>query len=121
MKGMLAVLITCIAIGTISVAMTVTSRHSSPSAAATQDYGKRLIAQTTEFLGPDVTDTRMRLTASRLACASCHLGAGEEPGNLSLASAMSRYPRISPRVGGNETIEDRINGCMVRSMNGRPL
>ena len=48
-------------------------------------------------------------------------GQARSLGTLSLAAAMSHYPRISPRVGGNETIEDRINGCMVRSMNGRPL
>ena len=58
---------------------------------------------------------------SRLACASCHLGAGADPGNLSLATAITRYPRISPRSGGKETIEDRINGCMMRSMNGQAL
>ena len=58
---------------------------------------------------------------SRLACASCHIGAGVEPGNLSLATAFSKYPRISPRSGANETIQERINGCMMRSMNGRAL
>jgi thiosulfate dehydrogenase len=68
-----------------------------------------------------VADPQMRYTVSRLACASCHLGAGVEPGNLSLVAALSRYPRTSPRSGGNETIQDRINGCMTRSMNGRPL
>jgi len=88
---------------------------------STEEYGKRLIAQTTELLGPDVADPKMQFTDSRLACASCHIGAGVEPGNLSLTAAMSRYPRISPRSGGNETIQDRINGCMTRSMNGRAL
>ena len=91
------------------------------SAVVTEEYGKRLIAQTTEILGPDVADPRMRCTNSRLACASCHTGAGMEPGNLSLATAITRYPRLSPRSNGNETIEDRINGCMTRSMNGRAL
>ena len=88
---------------------------------ATEEYGKRLIAQTTEVLGPDVADPKMRYTNSRLACASCHIGAGVEPGNLSLATAITRYPRISPTTGAKETIEDRINGCMMRSMNGRTL
>jgi thiosulfate dehydrogenase len=58
---------------------------------------------------------------SRLACASCHIGAGVEPGNLSLATAFNKYLRISPRSGANETIQDRVNGCMMRSMNGRAL
>lgn len=88
---------------------------------ATEEYGRHLIAQTTEVLGPDVPDAKMRSMNSRLACASCHIGAGAEQGNLSLVAAMSKYPRNSPRVGGNETIQMRINGCMTRSMNGRAL
>jgi len=88
---------------------------------ATEEYGRRLISQTTEYLGPDVADANRRHMNSRLYCASCHIGAGVEPGNLSLAVAFTKYPRISPRSGGNETIQDRINGCMMRSMNGRAL
>jgi thiosulfate dehydrogenase len=122
--------ILCAAAGIVTVVATVASGHgtfqpraSAPAAPAnaTEDYGRRLLTETTEYLGPDVADARMRYTASRLACSSCHLKAGAEPGNLSLAAAMSRYPRNSPRSAGNETIEDRINGCMVRSMNGRAL
>ena len=126
------VLALCGTIGVITVAATLAWGRGSlvPKSArparksvrmATEEYGKRLIAQTTELLGPDVADPKMRYTDSRLACASCHIGAGVEPGNLSLVAAMSRYPRISPRSGGNETIQDRINGCMTRSMNGRAL
>lgn len=130
MRGMRAILACCAAIGLITVAATViwgrgVSASHSPAArtpdVATEQYGYRLIAQTTEILGPDVADPKMRFTDSRLACASCHIGAGVEPGNLSLATAMNRYPRISPRSAGNETIQDRINGCMMRSMNGRAL
>jgi thiosulfate dehydrogenase len=120
----------CAAIGVVTVTATlvwgsgslVPNRAVAPAnSSATEEYGKRLIAQTTELLGPDVADPKMRFTDSRLACASCHIGAGLEPGNLSLVAAMSKYPRISPRSGGNETIQDRINGCMTRSMNGRAL
>ena len=125
------VLAVCGAIGVITVAATLAwargylgperAGPKGPPAIATEEYGKRLIAQTTETLGPDVADPKMRYTDSRLACASCHIGAGVEPGNLSLVTAMSHYPRISPRSGGHETIQDRINGCMTRSMNGRAL
>ena len=125
-----AILLVCAAIGLITIVATfawgrrisITERepaHLPP--AVTEEYGKRLIAQTTEILGPDVADPKMRYISSRLACASCHVGAGVEPGNLSLSTAITRYPRISPRSGANETIQDRINGCMMRSMNGRAL
>jgi thiosulfate dehydrogenase len=129
-RGMGTVVAACAAIGAISVATTLGFGKASlgpPSAvlpapvSSTEEYGKRLIAQTSEYLGPDVPDPKMRYTNSRLACASCHIGAGVEPGNLSLATAFKKYPRISPRSGGNETIQERINGCMLRSMNGRAL
>jgi len=121
----------CISVGAVSfkktmafgrVSLASKGPGSSPSAiSTTEEYGRRLISQTPEYIGPDVADAKMRHMNSRLACASCHIGAGLEPGNLSLATAFTKYPRISPRTGGNETIEDRINGCMMRSMNGRAL
>jgi thiosulfate dehydrogenase len=130
-RGMGLVMALCVLIGLISTAATLafgrvslrSGRLTPPSASidATEDYGKRLIAQTPEYLGPDVADPKMRHMESRLACASCHIGAGVEPGNLSLATAFNKYPRISPRSGANETIQDRVNGCMMRSMNGRVL
>jgi thiosulfate dehydrogenase len=120
-RGMGTVIALCALAGLITVAVTIAfGRPNAPSLrtpaanGGTEDYGKRLVQSTTEYLGPDVM-------SSRLACASCHLGAGREPGTLSLATAFTKYPRLSPRSGGNETIQDRINGCMIRSMNGSPL
>jgi thiosulfate dehydrogenase len=130
-RGLGMVVALCVLIGLISVAVTLALGRGSlpsvrtvrPSASigATEEYGKRLIVQTSEYLGPDVADPKMRNMDGRLACASCHIGAGVDPGNLSLATAFNRYPRISPRSGGNETIQERINGCMMRSMSGRAL
>ena len=56
-----------------------------------------------------------------MACASCHLGGGTEPGTLSLLQTAAAYPRFSGRDGGERDLVDRINGCMTRSMNGREL
>jgi thiosulfate dehydrogenase len=115
------VLIACGLIGLITVGALLAARAAKPVSPVSEEYGNHLVAKTTEVLGPDVANSQMRFTNSRLACASCHIGAGQEPGNLSLVAAISKYPRISPRSGGNETIQDRINGCMMRSMNGRAL
>jgi thiosulfate dehydrogenase len=126
--GMGAILIACCAIGLATVGATLSlaparirSGGNQVPAIATEEYGKRLLAQTSELLGPDVPDTKMRYTKSRLSCGSCHMGAGTEPGTLSLPAAFHHYPRFSARTAGTTTIEDRINECMVRSMNGRPL
>jgi thiosulfate dehydrogenase len=88
---------------------------------ATAEYGRRLLRETTVLLGPDAEDPAMRYTGGRLDCASCHLETGQKPGTLSLQRAASRYPRFSGRDGRTGDLKDRINGCMQRSMNGRPL
>ena len=126
--GMTAVLLTCCAVGAATVAATWTLglRHYSPASAkvpaiATEEYGKRLIAQTAELLGPHNPDPNARYSGSGLNCGSCHLGTGTEQGTLALMQASTRYPRQSPRTGGSTDIEDRVNECLQRSMNGRAL
>lgn len=126
MKGFTAVIVACCAIGALTVGATLRMARTAPEAhavpiIATEAYGKRLLAQTPELLGPDVADPKMRFTSSRLSCGSCHLGTGAEPGTLSLPDAVQHYPRFSARVGASTTIEDRVNECMTRSMNGRAL
>lgn len=123
-----AIVLVCFAIGAITVAATLrfaperfTSAGSRVPIIATEEYGKRLLGQTTELLGPDVADPKMRYTTSRLSCGSCHLGNGTEPGTLGLPPAFGHYPRFSGRTGTTTTIEDRVNECMQRSLNGRPL
>lgn len=88
---------------------------------ATEEYGRRLVASTAELLGPDQPDERLRYINSRLNCGSCHLGTGTEPGTLTLLQTDEHYPRFSGRAGTQTDIEDRINECMQRSMNGTPL
>jgi thiosulfate dehydrogenase len=125
--GMTVVVLACCALGAITIGATLTVMpRSLPSTAtapaiATEDYGKRLLAQSSELLGPDNPDPKMRYSGSRLSCGSCHLGTGMEPGTLTLLLATQHYPRMSPRVGGMTDIEDRVNECMQRSMNGKPL
>jgi len=122
------ILLACCAIGALTVATTLrlapahagTTKPEIP-VIATEEYGKRLLGQTSELLGPDVADPKMRYTNSRLSCGSCHLGTGTEPGTLGLPPAFGHYPRFSGRTGTTTTIEDRVNECMQRSMNGRPL
>ena len=124
--GMTAVVLACCALGAGTVATTLSLAPGRTASTpippiATEEYGRRLIADTSEFLGPDVADPKMRYSSSHLACASCHLGAGTEPGTLTLMQATEHFPRFSGRVGAKTDIEDRVNECMQRSMNGKPL
>lgn len=56
---------------------------------------------------------------SNLSCTSCHAGAGLSENVASLVGVMADYPMYIGRAGDIVTIEERINGCMVRSMNGQ--
>jgi thiosulfate dehydrogenase len=99
----------------------VTAPSISVPAIATEEYGRQLVAHTAELLGPDQADPDRRYISSRLNCGSCHLSTGNEPGTLTLLQTDEHFPRFSGRAGTMTDIEDRINECMQRSMNGRPL
>jgi len=126
-SGLISAVVVCAAVGVTTVAATVSRDRvidASPTGTpdiATEDYGRRLIAETAALLGPDHPDPAMRYSGSRFACGSCHLGTGTEPGTLTLLQTVEHYPRFSARAGEMTDIEDRINECMQRSMNGRPL
>lgn len=89
--------------------------------APTEEYGRRLIAQTSWLIGPDHPDPARRFAGNRLNCGSCHIGAGQSPGTLSLVETFGKYPRFSGRDGKEADLKERIDGCMERSMNGRTL
>ena len=108
------ILLACAAAGALAIAFTIRPPAARVPAIATEEYGKRLLAHTFELLGPDYSGTRM-------ACGSCHLDTGLSPGTLSLLPAASHYPRMSPRAGASSDVEDRVNECLERSMNGRAL
>ncbi|MBM7649784.1 thiosulfate dehydrogenase [Bacillus ectoiniformans] len=57
---------------------------------------------------------------NKLSCASCHATGGLDDSG-SLVGVTAVFPEYNPRAGKVLTIEDRINGCFVRSMNGKPL
>lgn len=88
---------------------------------ATEEYGRRLLRETPELMGQDHPDPERRMIGNGLACASCHIDIGTEPGTLTLLQTTEHYPRYSGRQAAMTDIEDRINECMQRSMNGKPL
>ena len=56
-----------------------------------------------------------------LRCASCHLDAGLRRDAMPWIGSYARFPQYRPRSGKVDLIEDRINDCFQRSMNGRRL
>jgi len=83
--------------------------------------GRELIARTYAHLGPEAADPARRYAGNNLACQNCHLGAGTQPFGDPLVGSFANYPNYRVRSGAVGTIEERINGCMVRSLNGRAL
>ncbi len=83
--------------------------------------GRDLITATYAYIGPHVSDASKRYAGNDLACANCHLQAGTKKFGLPLFGLYGDFPRYSERVGGEISIEERINSCMTRSMNGRAL
>lgn len=76
--------------------------------------GEKLIRETN-------TDplTASYIPASGLTCSSCHIDAGKKKalGSTFIGSAAA-FPAFNSRDGGIVTLQDRINSCFMRSMNG---
>lgn len=80
-------------------------------------YGYALLSDTYAYLG----EHGLGYSGNKLACGSCHQEVGTKPYGLSWMGVAKRYPRWRGRDGRESTLEDRINGCMQRSLAGKPL
>jgi thiosulfate dehydrogenase len=83
--------------------------------------GRDLVTATYAYIGPNVADAAKRYAGNNLACSNCHLQAGTKKFGLPLFGLFGDFPQYSKRLGADISIEDRINSCMTRSMNGRAM
>ncbi len=81
-------------------------------------YGRELIAKTAYYLGPKGTVDSI---SNGMNCQNCHLEAGTKPFGNNFGSVASLYPKFRARSGGLESLEKRVNDCIQRSLNGKPL
>ena len=81
-------------------------------------YGRDLIARTSYYLGPHGTVAR---NTNGMNCQNCHLAAGTKPYGNNYSAVSSTYPKFRDRSGTVETIDKRVNDCIERSLNGKPL
>lgn len=84
-------------------------------------HGKLLMEQTYKYLGPEAKDPAKRYAGNNLACSSCHVDAGRKKFGNPWIGTFAGFPQYRAREDAVSTTEERINGCMERSMNGRPL
>ncbi|MGA8653102.1 MAG: c-type cytochrome, partial [Xanthobacteraceae bacterium] len=76
-------------------------------------FGRQLLAETKKLLSENVGDA--------LNCNSCHLNDGRAALASPYYGVAVKYPRYNPRAGRSVTLQERINGCLLRSMNGKVL
>jgi len=84
-------------------------------------YGHALFTDTAREIGPVAPDPAKRYAGNNLTCQNCHLQAGTQPYAMPMTGVWGQFPQYRGREGEVGTLEDRINGCMERSMNGRVL
>jgi thiosulfate dehydrogenase len=84
-------------------------------------YGYALFTDTANEIGPTVQEPTRRFAGNNLSCQNCHLRGGSQPYAMALTGVWGQFPQYRAREGVVDTLEDRINGCMERSMNGRAL
>jgi thiosulfate dehydrogenase len=76
-------------------------------------YGHQLVANTQEHARGYV--------GNALNCTNCHLDAGRRLHAAPYVGLASVYPEYRPRNARLNTIEDRLDQCFERSLNGRVL
>lgn len=84
-------------------------------------YGHLLITKTADQIGGLAKDSTRRFAGNNLTCNNCHLNAGRKIGSGSFVGVSNNFPQFRGRENKFGTLEERINGCMERSMNGKPL
>ena len=134
----------CRAIGTLAVVACVASCERGPEAGEYAARETAELARQATFpvapgdssipdgpLGASIRRGRAILLATRdslpahvranLRCTSCHLEAGTRPYAAPLLGVYVRFPQYRDRIGRVSTLEDRVNDCFERSLNGVAL
>ncbi|HMS64755.1 MAG TPA: c-type cytochrome [Ignavibacteria bacterium] len=83
--------------------------------------GRRIFLETYKYIGPDVKDTAKRYLGNNMDCQNCHLRGGTLKNVFGLVGVYSDYPALDVRTNKVISIQERINQCMTRSMNGKSL
>lgn len=66
-------------------------------------------------------DSLPKFVGNSLVCSNCHQQAGTLKDGMGWAGVYARFPQYRSRAGTTQLIEDRINDCFKRSLNGKAL
>jgi len=92
-----------------------------PSDAEIRDSAYRVSAMRGRAILLATRDSLPRNVGNSLRCASCHLDNGLRRNAMPWVGSYARFPQYRARSGKVDLIEDRINDCFERSMNGKAL
>jgi thiosulfate dehydrogenase len=81
-------------------------------------YGRDLIAHTSDYLGPEGI---VKPISNGMNCQNCHLEGASKPFGNNYSAVAATYPKFRARSGTAETIAKRVNDCFQRSLNGQSL
>jgi len=81
-------------------------------------YGKELVINTSKYLGPKGVDSQI---TNGMNCQNCHINAGTKNFGIPLSAVASTFPKWLDRSEKIQSIESRVNDCLQRSLNGKPL
>ncbi|TDB67355.1 c-type cytochrome [Arundinibacter roseus] len=82
------------------------------------EYGRELIAHTSDYLGPKGS---VLASSNGMNCQNCHLNAGTQPWGNNYLAVQANYPKFRARSGQVENQVKRVNDCFERSLNGKAL
>ena len=92
-----------------------------PSDAELRDSAYRVSALRGRAILLATRDSLPHNVGNSLRCASCHLDNGLRRNGMPWVGSYARFPQYRARSGKVDLIEDRINDCFERSLNGRAL
>ena len=84
-------------------------------------YGYDLFQNTSKHIGNGSKEKGSVYAGNNLSCNNCHLWSGTKAYAAPLVGIIQRFPQFRGRENKIGTIEERINGCMERSMNGKTM
>ncbi|MEO6069939.1 MAG: c-type cytochrome [Chitinophagaceae bacterium] len=82
-------------------------------------YGRQLVMNTAYYIGPDGINGKF--LGNKITCNNCHQDAGAKLYSLNLIPSFANYPQYRARENKVLTLAERINNCVMRPHNGKPL
>jgi thiosulfate dehydrogenase len=82
-------------------------------------YGRELMLNTAYYIGPDGINGKY--LGNKMNCTNCHQDAGTKPFSFNLIQSHDNYPQYRAREGKVLSLAERVNNCITRPHNGKPL